>query len=98
MFISPRTYSASQTPDQGLLLAASDNQLRYQSLQGWRADSPVASRTPEMLLIHQAGSVRVGEVVRSVVSPHPPPPSSILIRNPVFKVIHTDPPIQLDTR
>ncbi|PWY96804.1 lipase/serine esterase [Aspergillus sclerotioniger CBS 115572] len=64
MFISPRTYTASQTPDQGLRLAASENQLRYQTLQGWRADSPVASRTPEMLLIHQAGSVRVGQVVR----------------------------------
>ncbi|PYI01273.1 hypothetical protein BO78DRAFT_353992 [Aspergillus sclerotiicarbonarius CBS 121057] len=64
MFISPRTYSASQTPDQGLHLATSENQLRYQTLQGWRSDSAVASRTPEMLLIHQAGSVRVGEVVR----------------------------------
>ncbi|RAL04390.1 lipase ROG1 family protein [Aspergillus ibericus CBS 121593] len=64
MFISPRTYSASQTPDRGVYLATSENQLRYQTLQGWRADSTLASQTPEMLLIHQAGSVRVGEVVR----------------------------------
>lgn len=66
MFISPRTYSASQTPDQGLRLAASENQLKYHTLQGWRADATVASRAPEMLLIHQAGSVRVGEIIRFV--------------------------------
>ncbi|RDH27478.1 putative serine esterase-domain-containing protein [Aspergillus welwitschiae] len=64
MFISPRIYSASQTPDQGLRLAASENQLRYHTLQGWRANATVASRAPEMLLIHQAGSVRVGEIIR----------------------------------
>ncbi|PYH92772.1 lipase/serine esterase [Aspergillus ellipticus CBS 707.79] len=64
MFISPRTYSASQTPDQGLGLASSENQPKFHTLEGWHADSTVASHASEMLLVHQAGSVRVGEVVR----------------------------------
>ncbi|PWY64530.1 lipase/serine esterase [Aspergillus heteromorphus CBS 117.55] len=64
MFISPRTYSASQTPDQGLRLAGSEKQFKFYNLDGWRADSTLPSQASKMLLIHQAGSVRVGEVVR----------------------------------
>ncbi|OJJ35749.1 hypothetical protein ASPWEDRAFT_134166 [Aspergillus wentii DTO 134E9] len=60
MLITPRTYSTSQTPDRGFNPPTSENQLTFYSLSGWCANSANA----EMLLLHQAGSVRVGEVVR----------------------------------
>ncbi|KAI2885441.1 hypothetical protein CBS147353_10488 [Aspergillus niger] len=71
---------------QGLRLAASENQLRYHTLQGWRANATVASRAPEMLLIHQAGSVRVGEIIRYTLTYTPaadnirPPPAKLHVK------------------
>ncbi|PYH44652.1 lipase ROG1 family protein [Aspergillus saccharolyticus JOP 1030-1] len=64
MFITPRTYSVSQTLDQGVVSANSTSTLEFHTLQGWRVSGRAQNRTGEMLLVHQAGSVRVGEVAR----------------------------------
>ncbi|PYI15675.1 hypothetical protein BO86DRAFT_368314 [Aspergillus japonicus CBS 114.51] len=64
MFISPRTYFASQTPDQDLVCAEYTGDIKFNTLQGWHPAGRICDCPAEMLLIHQAGSVRVGEVVR----------------------------------
>lgn len=66
MLITPRTYSASQTPDQGVPIRGAEGSARYYTLSGWRQRPEVTQPAPDMLLIHQVGSVRVGEVVRLV--------------------------------
>lgn len=75
MLITPRTYSASQTPDHGAALtraeAASASASRFHTLAGWRQNPTEASSASEMLLVHQIGSVRVGEIARLV--PHAVP-------------------------
>jgi hypothetical protein len=65
MLITPRTYSLSQTPDRGVR-AYNDCPPRFHSLAGWRAGIAEVRRAVEMLLVHQSGYVRVGEVVRFV--------------------------------
>ena len=67
MLITPRTYVLSQTPDRGF------NPLpyyrpRFLSLSGWH---PGTAKTLNMLLVHQTGSVHVGEVVRFVYPSNP---------------------------
>ena len=63
MLITARTYSASQTPDQGA--AQPNNQRsRFHTLSGWETIPVDTKEATDMLLIHQVGSVRVGEVVR----------------------------------
>lgn len=64
MFITPRTYSASQTLDRNSTPTGVSNRLRFSSLTGWHPDPIDVDRAIEMPLIRQAGSVRVGEVVR----------------------------------
>jgi hypothetical protein len=64
MLINTRTYSLSQTPDRGYHSAYSHN---FYSLTGWRGDSEGAQKVSEMLLVHQAGRVHVGEVIRFVI-------------------------------
>lgn len=71
MLISPRTYSASQILDRGQLSLNSEDHLRFHSLLGWSGSSTDSRRAAEMLLIHQTGSVRVGEVVRYTVTYSP---------------------------
>lgn len=65
MLISPRTYSASQIPDKGLGLSRGGEYHGLSRFGGWRACSAPTSRY-EMALIHQAGSLRVGEIARFV--------------------------------
>ena len=62
MLITARTYLASQTPDQGA--TPSTERPSYHTLSGWRENPVNARKATDMLLIHQIGSVRVGEVVR----------------------------------
>ncbi|KAL2836222.1 putative serine esterase-domain-containing protein [Aspergillus pseudoustus] len=64
MLITPRIYSASQTPDRIVNSSDSASRPRFRSLEGWKSDLAVAGQTTEMLLVRQTGSVRVGEVVR----------------------------------
>ncbi|KAJ6098086.1 hypothetical protein N7499_002460 [Penicillium canescens] len=81
MLITARTYSASQFPDRTLSSKGS----RYHTLSGWRK-CPDAKRAIEMLMIHQVGSVRVGEVVRYTITYTPaadpilPIPSELYVR------------------
>ncbi|KAL1980052.1 hypothetical protein VTN96DRAFT_4698 [Rasamsonia emersonii] len=63
MLITPRTYFLSQTPDHGVQ-SYNNHHPRFHSLTGWRADIVETQRAVEMLLVHQVGYVRVGEVVR----------------------------------
>lgn len=65
MLITPRVYQLAQTPDRG---AYEDHtRPRFHALTGWRNNPHVdLRRAAAMLLVHQAGSVRVGEVVRYV--------------------------------
>lgn len=70
MLITARTYSASQTPDQGAT-PSTERTSRYHTLAGWRKDPIDARQAADMLLIHQVGSVRVGEVVRCAHMPRP---------------------------
>jgi hypothetical protein len=65
MLVTPRTYRLSQTPDRGVQ-SYHGYHPTYHTLTGWRADRPESRRAAEMLLVHLAGSVRVGEIIRSV--------------------------------
>ncbi|KAI2717440.1 hypothetical protein CBS147332_4320 [Penicillium roqueforti] len=85
MLITARTYSASQTPDQGAA-QPSNQRSRFHTLSGWET-IPVDTKEPtDMLLIHQVGSVRVGEVVRYTITYTPaadpilPIPSNLYVR------------------
>ena len=73
MLITPRTYLASQTPDRGATVPRPEDGSRFYTLAGWCQSRAVPQPAAEMLLAHQIGSVRVGEVVRYVSrSPLPP--------------------------
>ncbi|CAI7615521.1 unnamed protein product [Penicillium glandicola] len=85
MLITARTYSASQTPDQGA--AQPFNKLsRFHTLSGWQTSPVDTKEATDMLLIHQVGSVRVGEVVRYTITYTPaadpilPIPSNLHVR------------------
>ncbi|PLB39736.1 lipase ROG1 family protein [Aspergillus candidus] len=88
MLITPRIYSASQIPDRGSFLLSRENTSAIHSLTGW---TPVSTGTKKattetMLLLHQAGSVRVGEVVRYTLTYDPatdnfrPAPSELYVK------------------
>lgn len=61
MLINPRTYHQLQAVERDARRAG-DHQ--YQPLVGWRASPQDLQRGQEMLLVHQTGSVKIGEVVR----------------------------------
>ncbi|CAG8212692.1 unnamed protein product, partial [Penicillium nalgiovense] len=85
MLITARTYSASQTPDQGAAQAC-HKRSRFHTFSGWQTDPVDIKETTDMLLIHQVGSVRVGEVVRYTITYTPaadpilPIPSNLYVR------------------
>jgi hypothetical protein len=64
MLITPRTYSASQTPDQVPAASRTEGAPRFYTLAGWRQSLAEENPTADMLLVHQTGSVRVGEIIR----------------------------------
>ena len=62
MLLSPRTYALAQTPDEGRTRPAPSF-----FLVGTRSRKQLEAeqrRAIKMLLLHQTGSVKVGEVVR----------------------------------
>ncbi|EEP77714.1 conserved hypothetical protein [Uncinocarpus reesii 1704] len=63
MLVTPRTYQLSQTPNKGLSLSL-ENYPTFRTLRGWSIPPEEIRRAAEMLLIHQVGSVHIGEVVR----------------------------------
>ncbi|KAL4780483.1 putative serine esterase-domain-containing protein [Aspergillus varians] len=86
MFITPRAYSASQTLDRISNPINNSNRLRFCSLAGWHPDLTDTERVTEMLLIRQAGSVRVGEVIRYTLTYTPaadevqPPAAALYVK------------------
>ena len=65
MLITPRVYSAAQTPDKGLKLSRRTEYCRFSPFAGWHATGLARVRQrEEMLLINQSGSLHVGEVAR----------------------------------
>ncbi|KAJ5961098.1 uncharacterized protein N7479_008248 [Penicillium vulpinum] len=85
MLITARTYSASQTPDQGAAQPC-NNRSRFHTLSGWQTSPVDTKEATDMLLIHQVGSVRVGEVVRYTITYTPaadpilPIPSNLYVK------------------
>ncbi|KAF2872166.1 putative serine esterase-domain-containing protein [Massariosphaeria phaeospora] len=65
MLLTPRTYSLAQLPDDGCKQARSSYFLLSPSRKELLAEEQRARR---MLLLHQTGSVKVGEVVRYTVT------------------------------
>lgn len=63
MLVTPRTYRLSQTPDSGVSLAPEAHPT-FRTLRGWSVPPAETRRAAEMLLVHQAGSLKVGEVAR----------------------------------
>ncbi|EFR05523.1 glycogen synthase kinase mutation revertant [Nannizzia gypsea CBS 118893] len=63
MLVTPRTYSLSQTPSNGVSLSPEDHPT-FRTLRGWSVPPAETRRAAEMLLVHQAGSLKVGEVAR----------------------------------
>lgn len=61
MLITPRLYGQSQIPDKGL---RHDLPSTYGSLKSWKHSVYDYQNAAEMLLLHQTGSVRIGQVVR----------------------------------
>ena len=61
MLLTPRTYSLAQTPDSGLTRPGASYFLLTPSQREIQAEE---QRARKMLLLHQTGSVKVGEVVR----------------------------------
>ncbi|CAG8898463.1 unnamed protein product [Penicillium egyptiacum] len=85
MLITARTYSASQTPDQGAPQPC-HKRSRFHTFSGWQTNPVDTKEATDMLLIHQVGSVRVGEVVRYTITYSPaadpilPIPSNLYVR------------------
>ncbi|KAL4880516.1 putative serine esterase-domain-containing protein [Aspergillus karnatakaensis] len=83
MLITPRTYSASQTPDRTVQPAATLTLPQLCSRPPRQRDPTDASHDAGMIFIRQTGSVRVGEVIRYTLTYKPPddgiypPPTSL---------------------
>ncbi|KAL4738117.1 putative serine esterase-domain-containing protein [Aspergillus similis] len=86
MFITPRTYSVSQTLDRNSTRTGVLNRPRFSSLTGWHPEPTDVDRVTEMPLIRQTGSVRVGEVIRYTLKYRPaadeiqPPPAALHVK------------------
>ncbi|OJD10868.1 hypothetical protein ACJ73_09671, partial [Blastomyces percursus] len=63
MLVTPRLYRLAQNPNNGSRSPSSYHPTFY-ALTGWDVEPADYKRAAEMLLVHQVGSVRVGEVVR----------------------------------
>jgi len=61
MFVTPRIYALSQVPDKGL---QHDIHSTFGSVKSWKHSVNDYQEAAEMLLLHQTGSVRIGQVVR----------------------------------
>ena len=64
MLITPRTFGQLQVLQED----TSPGSFGPARAVGWRVSPDTVSHTQKMLLVHQVGSVRVGEVVRYVSS------------------------------
>ncbi|KAM5463206.1 hypothetical protein MauCBS54593_007616 [Microsporum audouinii] len=85
MLVTPRTYRLSQTPSNGVTLSPEDHPT-FRTLRGWSVPPAETRRAAEMLLVHQAGSLKVGEVARYTLTYTPstdrilPTPSQLHVK------------------
>ncbi|EZF78944.1 hypothetical protein H105_00079 [Trichophyton soudanense CBS 452.61] len=85
MLVTPRTYRLSQTPDSGVSLAPEAHPT-FRTLRGWSVPPAETRRAAEMLLVHQAGGLKVGEVARYTLTYTPsadrilPTPSQLYVK------------------
>ncbi|KZZ86583.1 revertant of glycogen synthase kinase mutation [Ascosphaera apis ARSEF 7405] len=85
MFVTPRTYRLSQTSDESITPGAASHRASH-LLAGRGVKSAKAQKAPQMLLLHQVGSLHVGEVVRYTISYSPstdrilPKPSELRVK------------------
>ena len=83
MLLTPRTYTLAQVPDANRTEASSSYFLLTPSQKELRKEEQRARR---MLLLHQTGAVKVGEVIRQVYPPPRPPPGLTMLQ--VYSHIH----------
>ncbi|KAI9820374.1 MAG: hypothetical protein M1827_005998 [Pycnora praestabilis] len=83
MLITPRTYALSQHPDKG---TKETSGLLSVQPHGWYYSSASHKHIKKMLLVHQTGSVKVGEIVRYTITYTPsidrilPSPSHLYVK------------------
>ncbi|KAL9127695.1 MAG: hypothetical protein Q9217_003468, partial [Psora testacea] len=83
MLITPRTYQQSQRE---LRKKGERGSFGPVPTVGWRVAPPTVPYTQKMLLVHQTGSVRIGEVVRYTLTYTPaedrilPPPTHLYVK------------------
>lgn len=79
MLVSARTYQQCQEHGKA---SYHTGLIFHQSASSSRAHAQAVKRAQEMLLLHQSGSVKIGEVIRYVINPdHQSRNASILIAN-----------------
>lgn len=61
MLITPRTFQQLQSLEKGSRIAGD---FHYRSVVGWQVSPDALRSAQRMLLVHQVGSVKIGEVVR----------------------------------
>ncbi|EEQ86099.1 hypothetical protein RJZ56_001792 [Blastomyces dermatitidis] len=85
MLITPRVYRLAQTPNNGSRSPSSYHPT-FHALTGWDVEPADYKRAADMLLMHQVGSVRVGEVVRFTLTYTPsadrilPTPAELFVK------------------
>ena len=62
MLVTPRLYQLSQVRDKGL--SNDDDDPDFNALAGWWHNGEEYKQAAKMILVHQTGTVKVGEVVR----------------------------------
>ncbi|KAL9637700.1 MAG: hypothetical protein Q9204_001773 [Flavoplaca sp. TL-2023a] len=83
MLITPRTYQQLQYLEEDSRIAGD---LHYRSLVGWQLSPNQLGSAQRMLLVHQIGSVKIGEVVRYTLTYTPsrdrilPSPSHLFVK------------------
>ncbi|ODH20201.1 hypothetical protein ACO22_05947 [Paracoccidioides brasiliensis] len=85
MLVTPRVYQLSQLPNNGSH-ASSSYHPNFHSLTSWDVGPAEYKRAADMLLVHQIGSVRIGEVVRFTLTYTPsadhirPTPTELFVK------------------
>ncbi|OAX82957.1 hypothetical protein ACJ72_02690 [Emergomyces africanus] len=85
MLVTPRVYQLSQIPNNGSRSPSTYNPT-FHTLTGWGVEPADYKRAAEMLVVHQIGSVRVGEVVRFTLTYTPsedrilPTPAELFVK------------------
>ncbi|KKZ61091.1 hypothetical protein EMCG_04287 [[Emmonsia] crescens] len=85
MLVTPRVYQLAQIPNNGSRSPSSYHPT-FHTLTGWDVEPAEYKRAADMLLVHQIGSVRIGEVVRFTLTYTPsadrilPTPAELFVK------------------